>query len=172
MIIAEWQLTPDDEAQIAGLLRRSFTTDFGGRSFFQQRPHLRLITREQGRIIGHMAVMLRAVRVADRLVDVAGLADVATDPDRRGLGIAQALLAQAIAAVRGMQAEYFLLFGTAGIYRGNGFIPSHNPITYVDLRGARTGQIKTERAQELMVLPLRDRDWPVSAPVDLMGGLF
>ncbi len=172
MITAEWELTPEDEAQIAALLRRSFATDFGGRSYFQQRPHLRLISRDQRRIIGHMAVMLRAVRVADRLVDVAGLADVATDPDRRGQGIAQGLLTAAIAAVRGMQADFFLLFGTAGIYAGNGFVPCHNPITYVDLMGARTGQVRREPARELMVLPLRDQVWPDSAPVDLLGGLF
>jgi predicted N-acetyltransferase YhbS len=171
-MIADWDVTPADEAQIARLLARSFDTDFGGRSYFQQRPHFRLVWREGGQIIGHMAVMMRAIRLDGALVDVAGLADVATDPDHRGRGIAAGLLQATITQVRRTQADYFLLFGTAALYGAHGFLPSPNVITYSDLCGAVTGLVKTEAAQDMRVLPLRGRDWPVDAPVDLLGHLF
>jgi predicted N-acetyltransferase YhbS len=171
-VIADWELTAADEAQIARLLRVCFSTDFGGRSYFQQRPHFRLVWREGGQIIGHMAVMMRAIRLGGALVAVAGLADVATDPDHRGKGIAADLLQATIAQVRRTQAEYFLLFGTATLYGAHGFAIAPNIITYTDLRGAMTAAIKVEKAQELRVLPLRQRDWPVDAPVDLLGHLF
>jgi predicted N-acetyltransferase YhbS len=171
-ILPEWALTPEDEAQIADLLLRSFDTDFGGRSYFQQRPHLRLVIRRDGKIIGHMALLFRAIRLGSQLTDIAGLADVCTDPDHRGQGIAQRLLTAAIAEARASQSDFFLLFGNANIYSGNGFQRFSNPVTYLDLRGARTGDVKTEPAEQLMVLPLRGAEWPATAPVDLMGTLF
>lgn len=170
--IPEWALTTADEGQIAQLLSRAFTTDFGGRCYFQQRHHLRIIMRAEGRIVGHMGLLFRAVRLNGMLTDVAGLADVATDPDHRGQGIAQALLQAAIAEVRASQAAFFLLFGNENIYSGNGFHRQTNSLTYLEMRGAVTGALKTEPAEELMVLPLRDQIWPAAAPLDLLGTLF
>jgi hypothetical protein len=69
-VIPEWALTPGDEAEIAGLLARCFDTDFGGRSFFQTRQHLRLVHRE-GAILAHMAMQFRAMRLGERLITVA-----------------------------------------------------------------------------------------------------
>lgn len=80
--IPKWQFSPADETEIAGLLARCFPTDFSGRSFFQQRHHLRLVIRAQGRIVGHMALLFRAIRLGETLVNIAGLAEVATDPTR------------------------------------------------------------------------------------------
>jgi predicted N-acetyltransferase YhbS len=171
--IAESALTAKDEAQIAHLLARSFDTDFGGRSYFQQRHHLRLVTRQDGKIIGHMGLLFRAIRLGSQLTDIAGLADVCTDPDHRGKGVAQQLLTAAITNARASRATFFLLFGNANIYSGNHFRPFANPITYLDLRGARTGEVKTEAAEQLMVLPLQDGQiWPATVPVDLLGTLF
>lgn len=171
-VIPEWALTAPDEGQIAGLLARCFATDFGGRSFFQQRHHLRIVTRHKGQIIGHMGLMLRAVRLGGVLTDVVGLADVATDPDHRGKGIAAALLQAAIAEAKRSPATHFLLFGTAGLYAGVGFRKAANTITYLDMTGARTRNVHREPARELMVLPLRDQPWDETAALDLLGTLF
>lgn len=170
--IPEWAISPADEAQITALLARCFTTDFDGRSYFKQRHHLRLIVRNEGRIIGHMALLFRAVRLGDRLVDIAGLAEVATDPDHRGKGIAQTLLNAAMVEADASSAEFFLLFGNATLYSGNGFDKFSNRLTYLDLSGAWTGDVKVEAAEELMAKPLRGRPWPGTAPLDLLGTLF
>src|SRR5215207_9152240 len=119
--IAEWHLTAADEAAIAALLDVSFPTEFGGRSFFFQRHHLRLVVRDAGRIVGHMALTLRAVQLGERLVTVAGLAEVATDPGHRGRGIAGEILQAAIQDSRNGPAEHLLLFGVAKVYEAAGF---------------------------------------------------
>lgn len=169
--ISETRLTAVQDGEIAALLARCFNTDFGGRSFFQQRHHLRLVARDPG-LVGHMALSLRAIRIRDQLTDIAGLADVATDPAHRGKGIAAALLQAAIAEARVTPATFLLLFGTAGLYAGAGFLPAHNPMTWIDLTGARMGAVCTERAEALMVLPLRDRPWDALASLDLLGNVF
>ncbi|MES2548617.1 MAG: GNAT family N-acetyltransferase, partial [Pseudomonadota bacterium] len=84
-------LTNSDEAAIATLLARCFTTDFGGRSYFQTRHTWRHVIRNDG-IAAHLAVQLRAVRLGDEIVTIAGIADVATNPDHRGQGHAASLL--------------------------------------------------------------------------------
>jgi predicted N-acetyltransferase YhbS len=145
-------------------LARCFSTDFGGRTYFRQRPYFKLFWREGGQIIGHMAVMMRAIRLGGALVDVASLADVTTDPDHRGKGIAADMLHASIAQVRRTRADYFLLFGTAAVYAAHGFAPALNVITDTDLRGAVTGAVKMEKAKELRALPLRGQVWPLMPP--------
>jgi len=158
--IPEWQLSDKDNAEIAALLARSFDADFGGRSFFTQPHHLRLIVRH-GPIIAHMALLLRSIQLGDRLLTIAGLAEVATDPAHRGQGIAAHLLQVAIAEAKTSPAEFLLLFGTARLYAAAGFrnILNHK------------AQI-TEPDTSLMMLPLRDRLWPDTDPLDLKGPVF
>ena len=97
--IDELRLHSADEAQITTLLTRAFGEEFGGNSFHQQRHHVRLVVR-QPHIIGHMALTYRAIRADGQMLDIIGLAEVATDPDHRGRGIAGALLQAAISEAR------------------------------------------------------------------------
>lgn len=172
-LIPEHLLVNTDDAAIAGLLARCFRTDFGGRSFFQTRHSWRHVLRHEGRIIAHLAVQLRAVRLGDSLATIAGIADVATDPDHRGRGHAADLLQAALAAARQSPARHVLLFGTAALYRAAGFRPVANPLTYLDLTGARTGELYRDRPEDhLQCLDLGPETWDGTAPLDLLGGLF
>jgi predicted N-acetyltransferase YhbS len=169
--IPEWALTEADDRQIADLLARCFDTDFGGRSFFQTRQHLRLVHRQDA-IVGHMALQFRAMRLGARLVTVAGLADVATDPALRGQGIASGLLQAAIAEAKASPAEFFLLFGTAKLYPAAGFRPVQNEMIWTEMRGAVTGATERAPSDGLMVLELGPSVWDETATLDLLGSTF
>ena len=69
-------MDPRTEAEIAALIERTYiNVDFAGRSFFQQRHHLRLLARAQdGTLAAHMAVLFRVVRLGDTLLDIFGTA--------------------------------------------------------------------------------------------------
>lgn len=170
--IHETDLGAADEAQIVALLARCFDTDFGGRSFFRTRHHLRLVIRDGGAIVAHMAIQFRAVRLGGRLTDIAALAEVATHPDHRGRGLAGRLLQAAIAEGRAARAAHFLLFGTAGLYAAAGFAPAQNPLVFVEIDGAQTGALRREGAEVLRVLDLGPTPWEPEAELDLLGGLF
>ena len=60
--INEWNLTPDLETEIADFLQLVFKTGLDGRSFYMQRHNLRLTLRDEGKLLGHMALSLRAGR--------------------------------------------------------------------------------------------------------------
>lgn len=170
--IPEWSLGNADDREIADLLARSFPSDFGGRSYFRTRQHLRFVHRQGGRIVAHMALQFRAMRLGDRLITVAGLADVATDRACRGQGLAGRMLETVIIEAKVSPADFLLLFGTAGLYLGAGCRPIHNPLLWVEMRGAVTERIHREPAEELMVLPLRGAVWDDHAELDLLGSLF
>ncbi|MGL4235571.1 GNAT family N-acetyltransferase [Tabrizicola sp.] len=171
--INEHSLTNADEAAIATLLKRCFTTDFGGRSFFQTRHSWRHVIRQDARMVAHLAVQLRAVRLGDQLLTVAGIADVATDPDFRGRGFAAALVQSALTDARRSPASHALLFGTAALYPAAGFRPARNPMLYINLTGARTGELRrSENAKYLQVYDLADIAWDETQVLDLLGGLF
>ena len=170
--IPEWHLSAVDDAEIAALLACCFATDFGGRSFFTHRHHLRLVVRQSGRIVGHMALTLRAVQLGGRLATITGLAEVATDPDHRGQGIAAALLQAAIAEAKSSPAAFLLLFGGAKVYAAAGCRAVANRIAHVEIKGIRAARLVSDGDDSLMVLPLTDDMWPDDALLDLRGPMF
>ena len=170
--IAEWHLAASDDARIATLLARCFATDFGGRSYFIQHHHLRLVVRDDSQIIGHMALGLRAVDLGARRVTIAGLAEVATDPAHRGKGIAAALLQSAIAEAKASPASFLLLFGVARVYAAAGFQGVSNHVAHIVTNGTRAGRVVSQGDDHLMALPLRDEAWPAGDLVDLRGPVF
>lgn len=169
----EMRLTPTDDAAIAALLGRAFgTADFKGRSYFQNRHHLRLVWREKGQIIGHVALSLRAIRMGDRLIQAAGVAEVATDPDHRGRGIASTLMEAAIAAAKGSLADVLILFGDEPLYARLGFQSKPNRTLTVSMHDVQTGVQENRQDDGLMVMPLRDIEWDDTALIDLVGFAF
>jgi predicted N-acetyltransferase YhbS len=170
--ISEHSLIPEDDRRIADLLARSFSTDFGGRSHFLIRHSWRHVIRGTERILAHMAVQLRVVRLDGRLVTIAAIADVATDPQVRGQGLAAALLQAAILRARSTLADHVLLYGTARLYAAAGFRPAANPTTFLDMPGAVTLAVRRAPAQHLMVLDLGPTPWNGTAELDLLGPMF
>ena len=168
----EMRVSGDVEREIASLLEICFPTDFGGRSFFQNRHHVRLLAREGGKLAGHLAVGFRAVRLGGRLLDVVGFAEVAVHPAFRRRGIGAALVEAGLEEGRAAGAGFALLFGEQPIYAKAGFVTMSNPIVRVAMYGAQTEEIVRERAEHLMVQPLGDEAWDEAAELDLAGFTF
>jgi predicted N-acetyltransferase YhbS len=170
-LIPEMDLTAADDAAIAALLERAFSPAFGGKSFYKQRHHLRVVARDPD-IVGHIALAFRTVRLGGQRWDVTGLAEVGTAPDRRGQGIAGALLQAAIAASRRSLASFVLLFGDERLYSAAGFRAVPNPVRHLAFTDHGMQDVQVLPDPSLMVLPLGAAVWDDGAEVDLMGHMF
>ncbi|MDJ0821633.1 MAG: GNAT family N-acetyltransferase [Paracoccaceae bacterium] len=170
-VIPELQLAAQDEARIVELLEICFPKEYDGRSFFQQRPHQRVLWRD-GQILGQVSVFYRAVRLGDALIDIVGLGDVVVDPDFRGTGIATAMLDAAAQEARQNGIPFALLWGGRKLYLRAGFRPAANRYTTVDMADAVTGKVLHESSEYLRVLQLGDRPWREDLQLDLLGPTF
>ena len=168
----ELRLPAAVEADIAGLLAECFPTDFGGRSYFQNRHHARFCVYEGERLAGHLAVLYRTMRLGEKCFDAVGIAEVAVHADFRRRGIAATLVEAALEETRLAHADAALLFGTASIYARAGFQTVTNPTTLIEMHAARTRTIEMIHAPHLMVCPQGDFAWEEAAPLDLGGFKF
>lgn len=167
----EMSLDAINASRISVLLNEVFG-DFGARGHFLHRHQMRLVIREANRAVAHLALGLRVMRLGDELIDVATVAEVATHPDRRGEGLASALLADATTAAEGSGAAYMMLFGDAGLYAGAGFRKVSNPVRRVDMTGRVTGRVIDAPVDDMMVRELGDAAWHEALPLDLLGAKF
>ena len=170
--IEEMRISGADEAAIGRMLDAAFDADYDGRSYYQQRHHVRFIVRNGIEIVGHMALCLRAIRMGDALVQTAGLAEVATHPDHRGKGIASALMQAVISESKASPADFLVLFGDEALYAGVGCVSVPNKTISTSYHTVRTGPLEQRQGDKLMVMQLRDRLWDNSAIVDLVGHAF
>lgn len=170
--VYEPELTAETDAEIAALLDTSFGGGYDGRSFYQQRPGLRFLAWGDTRLIGHIAVCYRAVRMGNQEWTAAGLIDVATHPDMQGKGVAKALLKKVEAWARGTSADMLMLFGDHPVYAAMGYQPKHVTQRYAPMIGVRTGMTEEKARSGPMILPLRPLDWDDSAVLDLVGFRF
>lgn len=153
-VIPEFELCAQDERQIAQVIRQSFPTDYSGRSYYQQRPHVRVVKREQV-IVAQISVFYRSIRLGGALVPIIGIGDVACLPDHRGQGIGSALMERALELGAHSQAEFALLFGKRTLYDRAGFVALKNPYLCVDMTGAETNELAQRDANFLMMRPLK-----------------
>ena len=170
--VHELDISPALDREIAQLLQQAFDTDFGGRSFFQQRHHLRLIARIDGAMAGHVALTYRMIGQDGKMIPVIGLAEVATDVAFRGQGVARGLITASLDIARAGAAEFALLFGDPAHYHRYGFQSAANSLRSLDLENGISKGIKIAPDDSFMVAATGDTHWDPSAEVDLMGRKF
>lgn len=172
--IHEIDLTSEQDHEIAELLARAFGADagYGGKSFYKQRHHLRLLARLDGELIGHYALAYRWMRMGETRVQIVGIGEVATDPGHRGKGVATALMRAAQDRARRSLAKFIVLFGVRPIYEGMGFVAKDNIVRHMGIENDHSTEILEERDTHLKVFQLRDTEWDDAALIDLLGPSF
>ena len=160
----EDDLAEDDHAALGALLARCFPrsfTPFGpGRSWSSARPELRVVARDAGLPVAHVAVLRRFLQVGDGSVAVGDVGLVAVDPARQGSGLGAALLARCRTTLSGLDLPFgFLTCGehVAGFYASGGWVPVPGPTRMV----RADGRVQVYGGVS-MVLPVRRgiEEWP------------
>ncbi|MEX2246218.1 MAG: GNAT family N-acetyltransferase [Dehalococcoidia bacterium] len=130
------------------------------------RPWRLLARDDDGAIVGHVGLLVRAVTAGGTPVPVGGVGGVVVRPERRGKGVASALLARAEEEMRErFGAPFGLLLcraEVAPVYQRAGWRIVAGPTVFAQAAGTETYPRLT------MVLALAGGRWPPGA-VDLCG---
>jgi GNAT superfamily N-acetyltransferase len=91
----EYAISAEVCSQLQILLGQCFPDTFGGRTYFKQLPHFRLVAMDKGLVVAQIGIDGRVVTVGGTIVSIFGLIDLAVHPTRRGKRIGTQLLAEA-----------------------------------------------------------------------------
>jgi putative acetyltransferase len=83
-----------------------------------------LVAEDEGAVVGHVQLNRCWVDARERLLDVAVLSPLATDPAHQGRGVGTALVAAALEAARDAGEPAVFLEGDPAFYSSRGFSPA------------------------------------------------
>jgi len=142
--IDERDMPAELDAAIRTLLCECFPPD--AEVFSQTRhwndsvPAFSVLYRQAGKVLGHVGVTRRTIRVADHEVEVAGIQSVAVTPAMRGTGLAQLLMKEATSQALRRGIVFGLLFCTPNLehfYGSLGYVCTAAAVTKIDRQGRR-----------------------------------
>ena len=171
-VIAETEMPPATDGAIKLLLCECFPADVEvyrhTRAWHDSAPDFSVVYREGDLVLGHVGIMIRAIRCGDASVTVAGIENFCVARCRRGTGLSGKLMARALdeAVQRGV--VFGLLFCVPELerfYRSRGWSTTTRPVTMLDEDG-RCVPIPAKNIS--MVIDLADEEFPPGA-IDLQG---
>lgn len=140
--------------------------------YYREVPRHRWMVWEEGemgeRLVGHLAMHEKAVRIRETRYLVGGIAEVCVHPDLRGKGWVKALVEEVIRWTDGKGMTFLVLFGKTEVYRSSGFATVKNLFTEKE---GDEGKV-IEGTTGAMVRAVAGSDWPHEEPVFLLGNGF
>ena len=163
---------PGLDAAIASLLDACFDGVHGGRTWFKQIPHERLLAWSGGDLMGHVGIEYRVVRVGEAFLPIVGIVDLCVAPAARRQGIGAALLHRVETRARG-QSFALAMVDDPRLYQRSGYSLLHAAnVTFLAIDELRCHSvIRRDLSEIFMVKQLTCDAWP-DGPIDLLGHLF
>jgi predicted acetyltransferase len=128
-------------------------------------PTASLLLRRGQRVIGHLAIFQRRIRIGNDDVEAALLGEIAIAADCRGMGLARGLVQQAHEYLREHSVPFSILFAfEPRVYESSGYKPMRNLTRFRDA----DGEWKTLVYRGGMYAELLGQAWP-NLPTDLCG---
>ena len=169
---AEMSRDNDEESQIAAILKQCFGGMHEGRTYCEQMPQQRLLGFCGDRLVGHLGLDYRMIRIGEAIFSVVGIIDLCVVPDLRRRGLAQRLLA---AAEERSAAQDFsvLMAKDTRLYERAGYrLLTKADVTWLVIDELRSHSVSNrDLTDAFMQKPLSAKQWP-KGPIDLLGFLF
>ncbi|GAA1400149.1 hypothetical protein GCM10009639_40780 [Kitasatospora putterlickiae] len=140
-----------DLAEIFGDTQDAFGVAALGITWRPKEHHVGILAEPDGRLVAHAGLVVLPVSVGGRRTDAVGLGGVAVAADRRGQGLARAVVDGALARARELGPRLAFLFcrpEVAGLYTRLGWRPLEAPV-------------EVEQPAGPVVMPLRTLWFPL-----------
>lgn len=172
-LFIEHELENRHHDQITELRNAAFPDCRHQRSYHKQLPHFRLLALVDKRIVGHLGIDHRMIRIGDSPVSIFGMVDLCVDSEYRGNGIGGKMLTQADIIARRNNIEFlFLMASDHALYESQGFHIVDGLCSWLRIDEHRNYGVAVEEIRgEMMVKPTGDTKWP-TGPIDLLGHMF
>ena len=161
----------DEESQIAAILEQCFDGMHGGRTYCEQIPQQRLLGYCGDRLVGHLGLDYRMIRIGEAIISIVGIIDLCVVPDLRRNGLAQRLLA---AAEKRSAAQDFsvLMAKDTRLYERAGYcLLTKADVTWLVIDELRCHGVSNRDLSDIfMQKPLSSKQWP-KGPIDMLGFL-
>lgn len=144
---------------------------FSRQSWWHTRPAWRVLAvRDDGKVIGHVAVVVRTVSVGPGRVPVrsAGIQSVFVRPEYRGKGLSDQIMAQAMDEAKQRQLDAGLLFCVPKYESAYARMGWTRIYTDVLMRNEEGKPVPIPGKNIVMVFPLNEKEFP-TGEIDLMG---
>lgn len=170
----EFQLDLHTQQQIAQLLELCFPEEqFHGRTYFKQRPHYRLLLKDNENLMGQIALDYRVMLLNHQPIHVLGLIDVAVFPEFQGRGCATQLMFKLLEIAQNFHWNIDFLFLVSehhAFYEKFGFQLTPQQVTWLVTVNHVNYGIKKEFVDDcLMYKQIGQKIWQDHAELDLLG---
>lgn len=124
-VVPTHALAPAELAALRAMLDRAFADDDDGPLAEEDWQHalggLHVLAEDDGRFVGHAAIVQRELHVDGRPVRTGYVEAVAVEPDRQGRGVGSAVMAAAAVEIRARYELGALATGRLGFYQRLGW---------------------------------------------------
>lgn len=170
--IEELELTTNDRQQVAALLKECFGVYPEGKSFYKQLPGFRILARDAGILIGHLAAEYRMINVGGSAIAIFGVADLCVTPSRQQERIATQMLAKLEALAIKTQVEFIILTGSEpNVYEAMDFERISRECRWLLINNLQTLGVIRRFVDNIMVKPIGQKKLP-AGEIDFLGHIF
>lgn len=170
----EDQLTLRENTQITKLLDKCFPNTFRGQTYFKQLPAFRFLAIDDNKIVGHVGVVHRIMRLGKNPIRIFGVVDLCVAHTQRQHKLGSKLMQTLICTAQKAHADFIVLFANDHrLYKSLGFSPQANLCKFMAVDEHQTLGIHQKVLDDcLMVKALGKSPWLANAELDMLGWLF
>lgn len=172
-VIEEYNLSSSYQKKIASLLQEAFPTYPAGKYYFNQLPSFRYLIWNDKKLIAHMGIEHRIIRLGDEIFRIFGLVDLCVAKGFQSQKIASSFLKRIEKQAKECHID-FLLLATEGfdLYIKHGFKLVENTSKWLVIRKSESLGVLHRKLEDcLLYKPVNDKKWK-DGTLDFLGTLF
>jgi predicted N-acetyltransferase YhbS len=171
-ITPEYALKTSERELIYALRKSAFPEHDVTNHYGKQLPTARVLAWDEHRLVGHVALIMRMIRLNDKVYRAMGIQDVIVEAAHRGRGIMTRMLQKAEAMAVESDCSLLILFAEEPeIYEHLDFVRVVVDTEWLKIHEGRHLGIGREKVEETMIKWLHPNEEAIEF-IDMLGHIF